>query len=89
MKSTLFRPICVVADNVLECSAKVKAEMAMNWCLFSVIRKFICDEKDEHTSTDFSRVLKGGRPGYGANPFFLLHFSTSSLKICNQPSYHA
>ena len=43
----------------------------MNWYMsFVIIWKFSGDEKDERISTDFSRVLKDGQPGYGAISFF-------------------
>lgn len=47
-----------------------------------VIWQFCGDGKDEHISTDISRVLKGGQLGYGARSYFLLDFSTSLLNQC-------
>ena len=78
MKSAPFCLTCAVAD-VLVCFTEVKAEIVIIQRIgplsygSSVVMKKI---------TDFSRVLKCRRPGYGARSlFFWFCFSTSSLKI--------
>ena len=45
---------------------------SMKWYLSFVIWKFSGNEKDERTSTDFSRVMKDGQLGYGATSYFSL-----------------
>ena len=71
MKSAPFRLTCVVADSVLQSKGRNRCD-SMKWYLSFVIRRFSGDENDEHTSTDFSRVLKGGRPAYGTRTYVLL-----------------
>ena len=74
----------VVADNILEFFFAKRLKSLWFNELISVLCHIEAQRcwEDEHTYTDFSRVLKGGQPGYGYRSyFFLLHFSVSLLII--------
>ena len=47
----------------------------------TVIWKISSDEKDAHTSTDFSRVLKDGWLGYVTRSYFSVHLVHANVHL--------